>query len=153
MAKKLVISSPEFIEGGTVPRKYTADGEGVNPPLTIDDIPEGTQYMALIMDDPDAPGGVFTHWLLWDIEPAGSISEDTSPGVSGLNTMGKTGYAPPNPPASGGNHRYFFHIYALDIGLNLRTGSPRDALEAAMRGHVLAEGTLMAHYGRVAEHA
>jgi len=153
MAKKLVISSPEFIEGGTIPRKYTADGDGVNPPLTIDGIPEGTQYMALIMDDPDAPKGLFTHWLLWDIEPAGSISEDTSPGVSGLNTMGKTGYVPPDPPASTGNHRYFFHIYALDIGLNLRTGSPREALEAAMRGHVLAEGVLMAHYGRVAEHA
>lgn len=153
MAKKLVISSPEFLEGGTIPRKYTADGEGVNPPLTIDGVPEGTQYMALIMEDPDAPRGVFTHWLLWDMEPAGSISEDTNPGVSGLNTMGKTGYTPPDPPASSGSHRYFFHIYALDTGLDLRPGSPRDALEAAMRGHILAEGALMARYGRVAKHA
>lgn len=151
MAKKLVISSPEFIEGGTIPKKYTADGEGVNPPLTIDGIPEGTQYMALIMDDPDAPKGLVTHWLLWDIEPAGSISEDTSPGITGLNTMGKTGYLPPNPPS--GNHRYYFHVYALDTGLDLRTGSPREALEAAIRGHILAQGEFMAHYGRVEQHA
>ena len=97
MAKKLVISSPEFIDGGTIPRKYTADGAGINPPLTIDGVPDGTQNMALIMEDPDAPRGLFTHWLLWDIEPAGSISENTSPGVTGVNTMGKTGYAPPDP--------------------------------------------------------
>ena len=153
MAKNLIISSPEFIEDGTIPKKYTADGQGVNPPLIIDDIPEGTQYMALIMDDPDAARGLVTHWLLWDIEVAGSIGEDTDPGVSGRNTLGKTGYLPPNPPPASGNHRYFFHIYALDTGLNLKTGSSREALETAMDGHVLASGMLMAHYGRVTEHA
>jgi len=150
--KKLIISSPEFTEDGIIPIKYTADGEGINPPLVIDNIPDGTQYMALIMEDPDAPKGTFTHWVLWDILPVNSIGENTSPGVSGRNSLGKTGYVPPNPPATTGEHRYYFHIYALDTGLELPTGSDRKALEAAIKGHVTAQGTLMAHYGRMEEH-
>lgn len=153
MSKKLVVSSTEFSEDELIPVKYTADGEGVNPPLTIDGVPDGTQYMALIMDDPDAPRGTFTHWLLWDMLPANSIGEDTNPGVSGRNSMGNTGYAPPNPPAATGQHHYYFHIYALDKGLDLAPGSDRAALEKAMQGHVVATGTLMARYGRVPEHA
>jgi len=149
----LVISSPEFIEDGNIPRQYTADGRGVNPPLTIDRVPGGTQYLALIMEDPDASKGTFTHWVLWDIPAAGSISEDSKPGVSGRNSTGKTGYIPPNPPAETGDHRYYFHIFALDTGLDLRPGAERAALEKAMEGHILAAGTLMAHYGRVEEHA
>jgi len=94
----MIISSPEFIEAGPIPVQYTADGDGSNPPLVIDDVPDGTITMALIMEDPDAPQGTVTHWILWDIPPANSISEGSEPGVSGLNAAGTTGYLPPSPP-------------------------------------------------------
>ncbi|HVS97896.1 MAG TPA: YbhB/YbcL family Raf kinase inhibitor-like protein [Puia sp.] len=149
----LVVSSPEFIGDGKIPVQYTADGAGVNPPLTFDGVPEGTQYLALIMEDPDAPGGTFTHWLLWDIPEATSISEHTTLGVSGRNSAGKNGYFPPDPPAETGSHRYYFHVFALDTGLDLKPGAERDALQSAMEGHILAAGTMMARYGRLEEHA
>lgn len=151
--KKLIVSSPEFSEDQVIPVKYTADGEGINPPLIIDDIPQRTQYMALIMDDPDAPKSTFTHWVLWDMPVAGSVRENTTHGVSGRNSLNKMGYTPPNPPATTGQHRYYFHIYALDGGLDLAPGADRVALEKAMKGHILASGSLMARYGRVPEHA
>ncbi|MBS1660342.1 MAG: YbhB/YbcL family Raf kinase inhibitor-like protein [Bacteroidetes bacterium] len=143
--EKLIISSPEFIEGGLIPEKYSCKGEGLNPTLVIDQIPEGTQSMVLIMEDPDAPKGLFTHWVLFDIQPAGSIEEDSHQGVSGVNSRGETGYTPPCPPS--GTHRYFFHVFALDRGLNLRPGSNRKAVEEAMRPYVTASGTLMGRYG------
>ena len=140
----LIISSPAFSEGGAIPRKYTADGDGINPPLVIDNVPDGTRTMALILEDPDAPHGTFTHWTLWDIPPSTTISENSEPGVTGLNSMKKTGYTPPNPPS--GSHRYYFHVYALDYSPNLGTGSGREELEDALGGHVLAEGTMMGRY-------
>ena len=143
-SSKLVISSPAFTEGGPIPIQYTADGEGVNPPLVIDGVPDGTLTMALIMEDPDAPRGTVTHWVLWDLTPAASISEGSEPGLSGTNTMGKTGYLPPNPPS--GSHRYYFHIYALDKSLNLHAGSKREELEKAIECHILARGTMMGRY-------
>jgi Raf kinase inhibitor-like YbhB/YbcL family protein len=101
------------------------------------------------MDDPDAPKGVFTHWVLWDMPAANGVRENTTPGVSGRNSLGKMGYTPPNPPATTGQHRYYFHVYALDTGLDLAPGADRTALEKAMQGHIMASGTLMARYGRV----
>jgi Raf kinase inhibitor-like YbhB/YbcL family protein len=101
--------------------------------------------MVLIMEDPDAPKGFFTHWLIFDIQPANSISENSGQGVSGLNGLGEMGYTPPCPPS--GLHRYFFHVFALDKGLDLRPGSSRAAVEDAMRPHVLAFGTLMGRFG------
>lgn len=139
-----MISSPSFVEGGSIPRMYTADGDGINPPLVIEDVPAGTRTMALIMEDPDAPHGTFTHWTLWDIPPAASISENSEPGVTGLNSMNRTGYTPPNPPS--GSHRYFFHVYALDYSPNLETGSGREELEDALAGHILGEGSMMGRY-------
>src|SRR5579859_7093047 len=139
--RTLMVSSPEFTQGGIIPVKYTADGEGINPPLEFGDIPEDTKSLALIMEDTDAPKGAFTHWILWDIISQDSIGENSNPGVSGVNSGGKMGYLPPRPPS--GHHRYFFHIYALDSTLNLRPGANRDALESAMNGHILVRGTLM----------
>jgi Raf kinase inhibitor-like YbhB/YbcL family protein len=147
---ELTISSPVFSEDGLIPTKYTADGQKVNPPLVIDNIPDGTISMALIMEDPDAPKGTVTHWVLWDINPVGSIGENTDPGVSGVNTMGKIGYLPPNPPS--GKHRYYFHVFALDSSLDLRPGSDRSALETDMKDHILASGRLMGRYGKNAVH-
>ena len=159
----LIVSSPEFVPGGIIPKKYTClggrdsyennEGEGtfpsanantsggINPPLVIDRLPDGTHTMALIMEDPDAPDGATDHWLAWDILPANSIGENTQPGISGFNSAGTLGYLPPCPKS--GSHRYLFHIFALDSGLDLRTGSNRSALEASMTSHILATGTLM----------
>lgn len=141
----LIISSPEFIEGAPIPEKYTCKGEGLNPTLVIDQIPDGTQSLVLIMEDPDTAKGVFTHWVLFDIQPAGSIEEDSHQGVSGVNSRGEMGYAPPCPPS--GVHRYFFHVFALARGLDLRPGSDRQAVEEAMQPYILASGSLMGRYG------
>jgi Raf kinase inhibitor-like YbhB/YbcL family protein len=143
--KTLVVSSPEFVEGGLIPTKFTCKGKGFNPSLVIDGVPDGTESMVLIMEDPDAPKGFFTHWVIFDIQPANSISENSGQGVSGLNSLGEMGYTPPCPPS--GLHRYFFHVFALDSGLDLRPGSTRTAVEDAMRPHVLAYGTLMGKFG------
>jgi|GEM_PF-826188 len=145
---KLVISSPEFIEEGLIPIKFTCKGQGFNPALVIDGIPKGTQSMVLIMEDRDTAKGIFTHWVLFDIQPAGSISENSGQGVSGLNSRGAMGYAPPCPPS--GIHRYFFHVFALDRGLDLRPGAERNAVEEAMGPHILASGTLMGRFGDLA---
>jgi Raf kinase inhibitor-like YbhB/YbcL family protein len=140
----LVLSSPAFVPEGIIPAQYTCDGEGINPPLVIDQVPEGTRTMALILEDPDAPSGTFDHWLLWDILPTNSIEENTEPGVSGINSAGKTGYYPPCPPS--GFHRYYFHVFALDSSLDLHPGADRKALEKAMQSHILSMGTLMGRY-------
>jgi Raf kinase inhibitor-like YbhB/YbcL family protein len=142
---KLTISSPEFIEEGLIPIKFTCKGEGFNPALVIDGIPEGTQSMVLIMEDTDAAQGTFTHWVLFDIQPANSISENSGQGVSGLNGRGEMGYTPPCPPS--GIHRYFFHVFALDRGLDLRPGSERAAVEEAMGPHIIASGAMMGRFG------
>jgi len=142
----LIVSSPEFTEGGLIPNKFTCKGEGVNPTLVIDQVPEGTESMVLILDDPDAPNGCFTHWVLFDIQPTNSIEENTSQGVSGLNSRGKMGYIPPCPPA--GIHRYCFQVFALRHGLNLRPGADRIAIKVAMEPYILAHGVLTGKYGR-----
>ena len=144
---KLIISSPEFIEEGLIPIKFTCKGSGFNPALVIDGIPEGTQSMVLIMEDTDTVQGTFTHWVVFDIQPANSISENSGQGVSGLNGRGEMGYTPPCPPS--GIHRYFFHVFALDRGLDLRPGSERAAVEEAMGPHITASGTLMGRFGNV----
>src|ERR1700744_243306 len=141
----LVVSSPEFIQGGLIPQKFTCWGEGFNPTLVIDGVPDGTRSMVLIMEDPDTAKGTFTHWVVFDIQPANSISEKSSQGVSGVNGRGEMGYTAPCPPS--GIRRYFFHVYALDDGLDLRPGSDRAAVEAGMESHVMAKGSLMGRFG------
>lgn len=145
----LQITSSAFSEGETIPRKHTCDGENVSPPLSWSGAPEGTKSLVLIADDPDAPRGVFLHWLLYDI-PAetASLAEGTQGvGVPGLSDARKAGYYGPCPPP-GPAHRYFFRLYALDTALNLKAGANRSEVEQAMKGHVLAQGQLMGKYGR-----
>jgi Raf kinase inhibitor-like YbhB/YbcL family protein len=142
---QLSISSAAFAQGGDIPQQYTCKGGGDNPPLQIDNIPADTQSLALIMDDPDAPKGLFTHWLVWDIATANTIAENSNPGISGTNSAGKTGYHPPCPP--NGRHRYYFKLYALDTALDLPAGVERSTLENAMQGHIVAEGGLMGYFG------
>lgn len=142
--KKLLVHSPAFSNNGHIPQQYTCEGDDINPPLEIDDIPPDTKTLAIIMEDPDTPRGVFDHWLLWNIYPNEAIGERTTIGVSGMNDFGKTGYGGPCPPS--GTHRYFFKIYALDKELSLAAGQSKKSLLEDMHGHILAIGELMGRY-------
>lgn len=144
---QLEVSSPAFRHEGMIPAKYTCDGEEINPPLRIDGIPDGTQTLVLIVEDPDAPKGIFDHWLAWNIPPTGYIDEKTVPGISGVNSGGKTGYHPPCPPS--GQHRYYFYVFALDDSLDLKAGQGKEILQEAMAPHILAKGTLMGRYKKI----
>jgi Raf kinase inhibitor-like YbhB/YbcL family protein len=145
---KVKITSSVFQEGGNIPSKFTCDGSDTSPPLQITGVPSGAKTLVLIADDPDAPGGLFTHWLVWNIAPqTNSIAEGTAPkGVHGTNDFGKSGYNGPCPPP--GTHRYSFKIFALDRELDLRPGAKRSQVDAAMKSHVIAEGELVGRYAR-----
>ena len=148
------ISSPAFQEGGMIPERYTCDGDDISPPLNWEAVPEETRSIALIVDDPDAPGGTFVHWVLYDL-PADleGLPENLPPGkgfpiggIEGINSTKKTGYEGPCPPS--GTHRYFFKVYALDKKLELPAGETKDRLLGAMEGHILGQGQIMARYKR-----
>ena len=140
----LIISSSAFEDEGDIPSKYTCEGEEINPPLTVENIPDGTQTLAIIVEDPDAPKGTFDHWLVWNIPPESIIEENRIPGISGKNGAGKTGYHGPCPPS--GSHGYYFHVFALDSSLDLEGGTDKKTLQAAMEPHILAKGSLMGKY-------
>jgi Raf kinase inhibitor-like YbhB/YbcL family protein len=146
---KLLISSPAFENEGDIPSKYTCDGEDINPQLTVDNIPENTKTLAIIVEDPDAPKGTFDHWLVWNVPPENIIEENRIPGISGTNGAGKTGYYGPCPPS--GTHRYYFHVFALDSSLDLQGGIDKKTLQNAMDSHIVAKGTLMGHYKKGAK--
>lgn len=145
-ANTLTVYSTVFSHKGHIPSEYTCDGKDINPPLEVENIPEGTKSLALIMEDPDAPRGTFDHWLVWNISPNEAIAEQTNPGISGINDFGKTGYGGPCPPS--GVHRYFFKVYALDTKLELLAGADKKTLLEAMNGHILSEGEMMGLYQR-----
>lgn len=140
----LHIVSLAFSQGGHIPKKYSCEGEDVNPPLEISNLPENVKTLAVIVEDPDAKQGIFDHWIVWNIPPNEPIVENSVPGIHGLNSFGTEGYRGPCPPS--GSHRYFFKVYALDSQLDLPAGSNKKALQQAMQGHVLAYGELMANY-------
>lgn len=145
--KELTIKSPAFQPNNPIPKKYSCDGEGTNPPITIEGIPKESKSLALVVDDPDAPGGTFDHWVVWNIPPSTSkIAERSVPGTEGLNSARHKGYMGPCPPS--GTHRYFFKVYALDTELGLGAKSTKRDLEKAMQGHVLAKGELIGLYHR-----
>jgi Raf kinase inhibitor-like YbhB/YbcL family protein len=145
---KMKITSSAFQEGANIPSKFTCDGSDASPPLQIAGVSLDAKSLALIVDDPDAPSGLFTHWMVWNILPQTSaIGEGSTPkGVQGANDFGKSGYGGPCPPS--GTHRYYFKIFALDCKLDLPFGAKRGQLDAAMKGHVLAQGELMGRYSR-----
>ena len=148
-AEKMKISSPSFSSGGEIPAKFTCHGGSVSPELEISGTPSGAKSLALIIDDPDAPGGLFTHWLVWNIDPqVNKIAENSPPAgaAQGANDFGKRGYGGPCPPS--GTHRYFFKIFALDRKLDLKSDAKRADLDKAMSGHVVAQGELMARFGK-----
>jgi Raf kinase inhibitor-like YbhB/YbcL family protein len=150
------LKSTAFTNGGEIPRKFTCSGENISPALTWIDSPPQTRSFALIVDDPDAPAGTWTHWILWNI-PAHSTSlpegvptsqEALTGGArQGKNDFGRIGYGGPCPPP-GRPHRYFFRVYALGTILDLKSGAARIELESAMNPHVLAQAEWMGLFKR-----
>jgi Raf kinase inhibitor-like YbhB/YbcL family protein len=143
----LNITSPEFTHGGNIPVDYTCEGVGKNPPLNIRDIPKEAKSLALIMDDPDAPGKTFDHWVVWNIPPQETIKEGSIPGDVGKNSRGENRYTGPCPPS--GTHRYFFKVYALDALLELEKSADKKRLEQALQNHILAYGELVGNYKKL----
>ena len=149
-----IVKTTAFPEREIIPKKYTCDGSDVSPALTWTGAPEGTQSLALIADDPDAPVGTWTHWIAWNIPPEAALPEGVPKNETlndgtrqGRNDFKRIGYGGPCPPP-GKPHRYFFRLYAMDSKLDLKAGAGRNELERAMKGHVLAQAELMGKYGR-----
>ncbi|HVZ56337.1 MAG TPA: YbhB/YbcL family Raf kinase inhibitor-like protein [Chitinophagaceae bacterium] len=145
--KALRLSSPSFQEGGAIPVKYTCDGENISPPLDIAGIPAEALSLAIIVEDPDAPGGTWNHWLAWNLPVTHHLRENRIHGEEGLNSFQQVGYGGPCPPP-GKPHRYQFKVYALDQVLDLKPRIGTVELERAMAGHILAYGELMGLYQR-----
>lgn len=152
---QIMVSSTAFDKGGLIPEQYTCDGADSSPPLSWSNIPEGTETIALICDDPDAPVGTWVHWVLFNL-PGDTQSLDqglpstgqlANGAYQGRNDFGKLGYGGPCPPG-GSKHRYYFKVYALSTTLTLVPGSTKADLLEAMEGHILAEGQLKAKYKR-----
>jgi Raf kinase inhibitor-like YbhB/YbcL family protein len=149
VAEAFTLTSSAFSPGGEIPSRYTCDGDDVSPPLAWSDPPAGTQSLALVVDDPDAPGRTFTHWLGWGLSPDTSgLEEGQAPAVEGRNDFGTTGYGGPCPPPGHGPHRYVFRLHAVDAELELPTGAPRDELERLIGEHALAVAELIGTYER-----
>ena len=136
----LMITSPSFSEGADIPVKFSCKGENISPAIKIGSIPAEAKSLAVIVEDPDAPQGIFDHWVAWNFQPVNTIVENSKDGVQGNNGSGKTGYTGPCPPS--GTHRYQFKIYALDSMLDLPVGTNKKNLMNAMKEHVVAGGEL-----------
>lgn len=151
----MTLRSEAFQPGGNIPVQYTCQGAGMSPPLNWGGMPPQVGSYALIEEDPDAPRGVFTHWVIFDLgantlnlgEGVPPVPQLPDGAIQGTNSFGKLGYGAPCPPA-GPAHRYQFTIYALDGMLRLNPGASKEQVEGAMQGHVLDQGTLTGLYQR-----
>lgn len=145
----LSLKSPAFAHEGKIPSKFTCDGEGVSPPLSWSGVPEGARSLVLIVDDPDAPGGTWDHWIVFNMPTSTSgIEEGKEPnGVAGGNSWGRGGYGGPCPPSR--THRYVFRLYALKTTLPLSAGASKQEVLAAMEGYMLAQAELVGNYQKV----
>jgi Raf kinase inhibitor-like YbhB/YbcL family protein len=148
----MIITSPSFIDGGEIPKKFTCDGGEINPEFQVLNVPDEAKSLALIMHDPDAPReGGFTHWVVWNIDPRTTLIKEESipPGATeGANGSGRTGYAAPCPPPGHGAHHYHFKLYALDTFIDLPEGATQDELLEAMEGHRLEDAECVGLYKR-----
>jgi Raf kinase inhibitor-like YbhB/YbcL family protein len=144
---RLHVSTPAFTEGSRLPKRYTCDGAGEEPPVQAGTTPPSTKELVLIVTDPDAPGGTFVHVTRYGISPRGDGSVDHG-GSEGVNSSGKRGWTPPCPPKGDSAHRYVWTVYALRDPSGLDAGASPDEVTAAVRDGVLASGTITARYGR-----
>ncbi len=150
----MTITSPAFDHQGDIAPRYTCDGDDLSPPLAFGQVPDGARSLVLVCDDPDAPGGVWDHWVLYNLSPGtpglpqGLPASATYPdgSMAGKNSWGRLGYGGPCPPR--GTHRYYFTLYALDAPLSLPPGAAKKDVLAASKGHILASATLMGRYKR-----
>lgn len=142
--QNMKLTSPEFAHNNFIPKRFTCEGQDINPALIIEDIPKEAKSLVLIVDDPDAPMGTWVHWVVYDIPIVNRLEEDSIPGKQGNNNFGRKDYGGPCPPS--GTHRYFFKIYALDKKLNLNEGISKRVLEEAMEGHILDRAELIGLY-------
>jgi hypothetical protein len=145
----MTISSPAFADNQAIPKQYTCDGEGINPPLQFSNVPSEAKSLALLVEDPDAPAGTWIHWLMWNISPAvNQIAQNSVPegAVQGQGSSGQNVYGAPCPP--GGTHHYIFTVYALRDKLNLPSYSTAENFQAAMQGHIIDQAQLVGVYGR-----
>lgn len=146
------LTSPDFEHNTLIPSRFTCDGEDINPTLEIRGVPGSAETLALIVDDPDAPSGTWTHWTLWNIDPMEEkIPSGKTPSESteGVTSFGHSGYGGPCPPS--GTHRYFFKLYALDAKLDLDSRASVEELWGTMQGKILEEATLVGLYSRIGE--
>lgn len=148
-SSKFKLESPAFEQEGFIPKDYTCDGRDISPPLKISGVSRQAKSLVLIVRDPDAPGGDFIHWLLWNISPSLSeIKENEVPedSLEGKNDFGEIGYRGPCPPA--GTHRYFFELFALDTELDLKAGVEISKLKEEIEDHILEKAVLIGKYQR-----
>ncbi|HOB26711.1 MAG TPA: YbhB/YbcL family Raf kinase inhibitor-like protein [Bacteroidales bacterium] len=154
MSTNIIVKSDSFSDGGMIPAKYTCDGANISPQLSWDNAPKDTKSFVLICEDPDAPMGTFTHWILYDIPadvhelPENLPKDKVLPNGAkqGIADFKKIGYGGPCPPS--GTHRYYFKLYSLDTLLNLEPGLKKEDILKAMNGHILAQGQIMGKYTR-----
>ncbi|MDD1719162.1 MAG: YbhB/YbcL family Raf kinase inhibitor-like protein [Methanoregulaceae archaeon] len=153
--EQLHVTTSVFPAGGNIPQQFTCDGKNISPPLAWSPAPPGAGSFAVLLDDPDSPGGTFTHWVIFNIPPGNAGVPEGLPGVpslgdgslQGTNSFGRTGYSGPCPPR-GSPHRYFFKVYCLDRMLMLKPLIRKEALVSAMDGHILAAGEVTGRYSR-----
>ncbi|ACO04282.1 MAG TPA: YbhB/YbcL family Raf kinase inhibitor-like protein [Persephonella sp.] len=151
----IIVKSMSFDEGEPIPVDYTCDGMDISPEIVWDNVPEETKSFVLIMEDPDAPMGVFTHWVVYDIPSSLRLLPENFPKVpqidgikQGINDFGRIGYGGPCPPR-GSTHRYVFNVYAISVvSLELPTGATKKIVEERMEGKILSKGKLTGIYGR-----
>jgi len=149
------IESGAFAEGKSIPKRFTCEGADVSPALKWPDPPVGTRSFVLVVEDPDAPGGIWTHWVAYNLPAGARGMPENAPkqeripggGRQGLNSFGHAGYGGPCPPP-GKAHRYFFRLYALDTMLSLKPGASKEDVLAAAKGHILGEAQLMGRFKR-----
>jgi Raf kinase inhibitor-like YbhB/YbcL family protein len=148
---RITLASTAFRDGATIPRRFSCDGDDVSPPLDWKGVPEKTRELALLMEDPDAPGGTFVHWVLFKLAPDrdGVAEAEVPQGArQGKNSRGDSGYAGPCPPEGDAPHHYEFVLYALDAPLDLPDGAAADEVRAAVGDTALARGELVGRFGR-----
>ena len=148
---RITLTSRAFADGGTIPKRYSCDGDEVSPPLAWTGVPDDARELALLVEDPDAPGGTFVHWALFNV-PAETrgLAEDDVPANArqGKNSAGKAAYAGPCPPEGDAPHHYVFTLYALKSGLDLADGAAAGDVRAAVAKAALARGQLIGRFGR-----
>lgn len=154
MSGTFQLTSTAFSQGTPIPALYTCQGRDISPPLAWGEPPASTRSFALIMDDPDAPVGIWVHWVIYNLPPEARSLPEALPtdgqlpdgSLQGKNSWNRLGYGGPCPPS--GTHRYFFKLYALDTTLSLSTGASKGQLIQAMEGHILAQAELMGTYAK-----